>query len=78
MTNEAQTTETAPGQSVPLERLVRRGQLINLKSFGLVRFERLDFYMGECTAKLTGIDYPGIYNPFPEKLEREGFKIVDA
>ena len=80
MTNQTATTEpkspTEAGGQV--ERVVRRGQLIRLKNYGLVRFDRLDFYMGECTAQLTGIDYPGTYNPFPEKLEQEGFTIVDA
>lgn len=80
MTNHTETTrpEVPTETGGQVERVVRRGQLIRLKDYGFVRFERLDFYMGQCTVKLTGIDHPGTYNPFPEVLEKEGFTIVDA
>ena len=60
------------------QKTVRRGQIITLKSYGRVRFDRLDVYFGQTTAKLTGIDHPGTYYPFPAELEREGYTIIDA
>jgi hypothetical protein len=55
-----------------------RGQTFKLKHRGLVRFDCLDFYLGECTAKLTGIEYPGIYYERLENLKSEGIVLIDA
>lgn len=60
------------------ETAVRLGQVFTTKAYGRVRFDGLDFYMGECTARLKGIDRPGTHYVFPERLEKEGFTIVDA
>ena len=60
------------------QKTVHRGQIITLKSYGRVRFDRLDVYFGQTTAKLTGIDHPNTYYPFPAELEREGYTIIDA
>ena len=64
--------------AAPKRERLKRGQLCRLEQYGLVRFDRLDFYHGEVTAKLTGIDYPGTYYPFAAELEKQGFTIVDA
>lgn len=75
-----ETTEQETNDAVasPAERLVRRGQVFTTKDHGRVRFDRLDFYMGECTAKLTGIDYPGTYYPSLERMDKEGITFIDA
>lgn len=57
---------------------VKRGQVINTKNYGKVVFERLDFYMGERTAKLKGITCPGDYYPKIEVFEGMGFTVIDA
>jgi hypothetical protein len=72
------TTELTRAVGAPLERIVRRGQVFRLKDYGQVRFDRLDFFMGQCTAKLTGITHEGTYYPLVEQVEKEGFTIIDA
>jgi hypothetical protein len=42
------------------------GRMYETKQYGTVVFERWDDYMGQRTAQLRGITYPGGYNPFPE------------
>lgn len=58
-------------------KVVRRGQLITMKDYGLVKFQRLDHYLGQVTARLIGIDHPGTYYPFLDVIEKEGFTIID-
>lgn len=50
------------------KQIIRRGQVFNLDTHGMVKFEGLDYYHGECTAKLRGITHPGVYYPKIEKF----------
>jgi len=59
------------------KQIVRQGQVIDTSNYGKVIFERLDFYHGECTAKLRGITYPGTYYPKIEVFEELGFTVID-
>ncbi len=56
----------------PENNIVRRGT-----DYGTVKFEGLDFYHGECTARLKGITHPGTYHPKIEEMEKEGFEFID-
>ena len=49
------------------KKIVRRGSIFTLEDYGTVKFEGLDFYHGECTARLMKLG-PGI---FQEKLDRK-------
>ena len=57
--------------------IIRRGQVFNLDTHGMVKFEGLDYYHGQCTAKLRGITHPGVYYPKIETLIAKGFTIID-
>lgn len=57
---------------------LRRGQVVDIKGYGTVIFERLDFYFGECTAQLKGITYPGTYYPKIEEIQNLGYTIIDS
>lgn len=54
---------------------IKKGQLFVTPNHGRVVFEGLDFYSGECTAKLRGIDHSGTYYPKLETLSE--FQFID-
>lgn len=56
---------------------IDRGQVFHHPSFGLVKFVRLDYYHGECTAQLEGIEFPGTYYPKIELMLKLGYEIND-
>lgn len=55
--------------------IIKKGQVFTTKTHGRVVFEGLDFYGGECTAKLKGVDYRGTYYPKLETLPE--FQFID-
>ena len=59
------------------KKIVRRGSIFTLEDYGTVKFEGLDFYHGECTARLKGITHPGTYHTKIEEMEKEGFEFID-
>lgn len=59
-------------------KIIHIGQVFELDTYGLVKFEGLDYYHGGCAAKLSGITNPnGIYYPKLETLINLGFTIID-
>ena len=73
MDNTEQKTEKPKRK--PVE--VRRGQVIKTPHHGEVVFDGLDFYFGQCTAKLRGITHPGDYYPKIEQFQSWGFNVID-
>jgi len=53
------------------------GQQITTNEHAEVIFQGLDHHMGQITARLQGVTYPGTYYPFPEKIESQGFVLHD-
>lgn len=54
---------------------IRKGQIFLTQTHGRVVFEGLDFYGGECTAKLRGVDHSGTFYPKLETLPY--FQFID-
>ncbi|QOJ19525.1 MAG: hypothetical protein HRU77_01715 [Gammaproteobacteria bacterium] len=53
------------------------GQIFKHPNFGLVKFKRLDYYHGECTAELEGIEFHRTYYQKIELMMELGFTIMD-
>ncbi len=57
---------------------VKRWQVINTKNWGRCIYQGLDFYMGQCSAKLKPIDYDGYRYPLIDQFEGMGFKVIES
>ena len=55
---------------------VRRGQMINTKEFGMVKFIGFDNYMGSVTAKLECANGRTRYKSISE-VEDQGYSLID-
>lgn len=56
---------------------LRVGDTFELKGCGTVKFERYDYYMGQKTIQAWSEKYRQTYNPLPEKVESQGYTLID-
>ncbi len=60
------------------KKTIRKGELLNTKEYGIVRFDGFDYYHGQKTVILYSSKYRNTYYPFPEKIEKQGYHLFDG
>jgi hypothetical protein len=57
---------------------IRKGQLLETKDYGPVRFDGFDFHMGQKTLKLYSDEFRQTFYPLPEEIEAQGYEFFDG
>ena len=56
---------------------IRKGDKFQFDGWGEVEFQGFDYYMGQKTAQIYSEKYRQSCNPFPEKVEEQGYILID-
>ena len=55
---------------------IRVGDKFHLDGWGEVVFQGFDYYMGEKTAQIYSEKHGQTGNPFPERIEKQGYILI--
>ncbi len=56
---------------------IRKGDKFQYSGCGEVIFQGFDYYMGQKTAQLYSEKYRQTFHPFPEKVEEQGYILIN-